>query len=332
MKSIVDFIFSVLAAFLGKIEGLLAINSPPPPPDFSTKCKIALLLSVFACAPSVLANDIPLATLQVKNIQVRAEWNVVGGSANHFSVEGGTLMLKPGAMADDTIIATVEVRDKFSTLNPSYEDLKVTVMITAVIISEYLNVHAPLRSAVTVEYGVVAVEGRAVTVASALVSNNQHQQIFSLDNLELANALNESYTPKVIIDDSKAFIIDDSEEKGDTYEYYANITSVIDSVQKNSPHEVIVLNDCPPIYEVIAWKEIALRISESDIDKVRKYMVINGTTHTVTGTIPYGTSNIKTGVESRIVSASGLTLFGGSLADGDHPIKFADHFLCEGYQ
>ena len=32
MKSIVDFIFFVLAAFLGKIEGLLAINLPPPPP------------------------------------------------------------------------------------------------------------------------------------------------------------------------------------------------------------------------------------------------------------------------------------------------------------
>ena len=32
MTSIVDFIFFVLAAFLGKIEGLLAINLPPPPP------------------------------------------------------------------------------------------------------------------------------------------------------------------------------------------------------------------------------------------------------------------------------------------------------------
>ena len=89
---------------------------------------------MFAFVPSVLANDIPLATLSVDNIQVRAEWNMVGDSVNHFSVEGGTLMLKPGAKAGDTIIATVEVRDKFSTLNPNYEDLATTVMITAVII------------------------------------------------------------------------------------------------------------------------------------------------------------------------------------------------------
>ena len=59
---------------------------------------------------------------------------MVGDSVNHFSVEGGTLMLKPGAKAGNTFIATVEVRDKFSTLNPNYEDLATTVRITAVII------------------------------------------------------------------------------------------------------------------------------------------------------------------------------------------------------
>ena len=88
--------------------------------------------------PSVLAQDIPLLTLQAKNIQVRAEWNMVGDSANHFSVEGGTLMLRPnvsgaGYPEGNTITAIVEVLDKFSTLSPSYEDLTVRVMITAVI-------------------------------------------------------------------------------------------------------------------------------------------------------------------------------------------------------
>ena len=40
MTSIVDFIFFVLAAFLGKIEGLLAINfTPPPPPIFQLNAK-----------------------------------------------------------------------------------------------------------------------------------------------------------------------------------------------------------------------------------------------------------------------------------------------------
>ena len=97
-----------------------------------------MLLSAFAFTPSVLANDIPLATLSVDNIQVRAEWNVVGDGVNHFSVEGGTLMLRPNISAAGkpegvTITAIVEVLDKFSTLNPSYEDLTVRVMITAVI-------------------------------------------------------------------------------------------------------------------------------------------------------------------------------------------------------
>ena len=277
------------------------------------------MLSAFAFAPSVLANDIPLATLQVKNIQVRAEWNVVGGSANHFSVEGGTLMLKPGAMADDTIIATVEVRDKFSTLNPSYEDLKVTVMITAVIISEYLNVHAPLIT------GFYAGLGRAVTVASALVSEAGDKQIFSLDNLELANALNESYTPQAINDDGKGFRIDGSEQKGNTYEYYANITSVFDSVQKNTSHEVIVVNNCPEIYPVDAWQENkTFKISLSDIGKVKKYVVINGTVYTDINPIYIGSDQ-----PHYILIASGFTGAFSPLADGNYPIKFADHFLCE---
>ena len=117
MTRIVDFIFLIFAAFLGKK---------------------ALLLSVFAFAPSVLANDIPLATLSVDNIQVRAEWNVVGDDAHYFRVEGGILMLRPnvsgvGYPDGNTITAIVEVRDKFSTLNPSYEDLTVRVTLTAVI-------------------------------------------------------------------------------------------------------------------------------------------------------------------------------------------------------
>ena len=117
MTRIVDFIFLIFAAFLGKK---------------------ALLLSVFAFMPSVFAADIPLATLSVDNIQVRAEWNVVGSDSQYFRMEGNVLMLrdnidavgKPDGVA---ITADVEVLDKFSTLNPSYEDLTVRVKITAVI-------------------------------------------------------------------------------------------------------------------------------------------------------------------------------------------------------
>ena len=93
--------------------------------------------------PSVFAADIPLATLSVDNIQVRAEWDVVGDDANYFSVEGGTLMLQPVTWTgyperrSNTITAIVEVRDKFSTLNPNYEDLITRIKITTVIMGCY---------------------------------------------------------------------------------------------------------------------------------------------------------------------------------------------------
>ena len=331
-----------------------------PPPIFCiTICKKALLLSAFAFTPSVLANDIPLVTLSVENIQVRAEWKMVGGSANHFSVEGGTLMLTADIEAGDTFIAIVEVRDKFSTLNPNYEDLAATVMITAVIAgcstdewarnlakaryprnsgnppnqiavqsgtvsvgnviareyttngykyialhevsaiagkyqaktyittlpslyehlgwddvfggagytsfpvnsnrdcfseeietlqeqnqilqekTDYLDVHAPLIT------GFYAGKGRTVTVANAFLYNNQ--QFFWLNNVTLANTLNEIYTPKVIIDDGKAYSIADKYPNGNRYEYFANnITVAADGTWNSSPHEVIVLNhECP---------------------------------------------------------------------------------------
>ena len=122
----------------------------------------------------------------------------------------------------------------------------------------------------------LAVEGRAVTVASASISESESKQIFSLDNLELANALNESYTPVVIIDDGKVFRIDGSSQNGDRYEYYANLTdgSTV-TVQNNSPHEVIVLNNCPEIYPVDAWQENkTFKISASDIGKLKNMCLL----------------------------------------------------------
>ena len=88
--------------------------------------------------PSVLAQDIPLLTLQAKNIQVRAEWEKVGDAGNHFRLDGGTLVLTStisgaGKPEGNAITVIVKVRDKFSTLNPSYKDLAVMVTIRAVI-------------------------------------------------------------------------------------------------------------------------------------------------------------------------------------------------------
>ena len=197
------------------------------------------------------------------------------------------------------------------------------------IATSYLDIHAPFISVATVNGEVLAVEGRAVTVASASISESESKQIFSLDNLELANALNESYTPVVIIDDGKVFRIDGSSQNGDRYEYYANLTdgSTV-TVQNNSPHEVIVLNNCPEIYPVDAWQENkTFKISASDIGKLKKYVLIDETVYPDPYSILYLIAE-----NTHILGASGFNGSYSPLADGDYPIKFADHFICEGYQ
>ena len=101
------------------------------------KCKMALLLSAFAFAPSVLA-EVPVVTLSVENIQVRAAWRVVGNHARYFRMDDNVLMFRQNIDAAGqpdgvTIIADVEVRDKFSTLNQNYQDLITRVKITTLI-------------------------------------------------------------------------------------------------------------------------------------------------------------------------------------------------------
>ena len=408
--------------------------------------------------PSVFAQDIPLLTLQAKNIQVRAEWEKVGDAGNHFRLDGGTLVLTStisgaGKPEGNAITVIVKVRDKFSTLNPSYKDLAVMVTIRAVIMgcradkrrefaksraresadppnqiimregqdivkgnaiahrytengfnhiyvytvsathggvntktfltaepTSYTELTEPslydnlnwdytpgsstgdewtelwvnesvdcfAEEVETFEYnfrifkytqrltnvpfvtGDYAGTGARVISVVASVSNNR--QIFSLDDVELANALNELYTIKAINDDGKAFRIDGSEQKGDRYEYYANLTdgSTV-TVQNTIPHEVIVANNCPPIYEVIAWQENNFfRIRASDKDKVKKYVVIGGEVYTdIEQVIITGTS-ISKGVESIGLNfpAPFLSFYISTLPDGDYPIKFVDHLLC----
>ena len=107
------------------------------------KCKMALLLSAFAFAPSVLA-EVPVVTLSVDNIQVRAEWRVVPQDNPDFRMDGNTLVFQSnitgaGKPNGATIIATVEVLDKFSTLNPLYEDLTTRVKITTVVMGCHVH-------------------------------------------------------------------------------------------------------------------------------------------------------------------------------------------------
>ena len=398
--------------------------------------------------PSVLAQDIPLLTLQAKNIQVRAEWEKVGDAGNHFRLDGGTLVLTStisgaGKPEGKAITVIVKVRDKFSTLNPSYKDLAVMVTIRAVIMGCRADKRREFAKSMTKEiqgaeppnqivmrehkdivkgdviarrytdenglnhiylYTVSAThggttngstyltaepiglteptslyesldwdydlnppimpmgwtwlwvnesadcfaeevktfrydttpfvtgdyEGIDARVISVVASVSNNRQIFSLDDLQLADALNELYTIKAINDGGKAFIIDGSSQNGDRYEYYANLTAVSDGVENTISHQVTVVNNCPPVVTVIGWKEFALRVSESDKYKVGGYMIINGaeTIYADVEISSAGPSNIK-GVESYYLSIPGTLFLGLSLADGDYPIKFADHFICE---
>ena len=392
--------------------------------------------------PSVLAQDIPLLTLQAKNIQVRAEWEKVGDAGNHFRLDGGTLVLTStisgaGYPEGNAITVIVKVRDKFSTLNPSYKDLAVMVTIRAVIMgcradrmidfaksnaksregidppnqiiirnykkiakgnviayrepntddgydhiylytvsathgelfdktfltaeptglteltdptslyerldwdygstpefmpvrwtllgvnesvdcfaeeveTFYLNTHASLIS------GFYAGLGRTVTVASASVNNNQ--QIFSLDDVELADALNELYTPKVIIDAGKVFSIDGKRQNGNRYEYYANLTDGSVTVQNTISHEVIVLNhDCPTVYPVTGslLGDGIMYISANDDDKVKAYVFIDDKVY-------------KSRLSYLNLIDSTVVIEGYSIPInfGTPQLKFSDHFLC----
>ena len=363
---------------------------------------------------------------------------MVGDGANHFSVEGGTLMLRPnvsgaGYPEGNTITAIVEVLDKFSTLSPSYEDLTVRVMITAVIMGchadwytefakshsrryvsppnqiaavfgaidvgdviarrytdngynhiylhtvsathggsstrfitvsptslyenlkwslnfdgeptgytplavnesedcfaeevktfqeqqekfEYLNANAPLIS------GFYAGKGRTVTVSSAFVHGGN--QVFYV-NLSLGNILNELYPPKVIIDDGKAFSISGKYPIGNSYAYFANLTAGSDSVDKQSPHEVIVLNHACPTISEATTKDLltssSLLIEPADLSKVKAYVLVDGRPYKVKNTREVRTLGIEIILEDDSIDFT-----------GQFQIKFSDdHFLCEGYQ
>ena len=396
------------------------------------------MLSVFAFAPSVLAQDIPLLTLQAKNIQVRAEWEKVGDAGNHFRLDGGTLVLTStisaaGKPEGKAITVIVKVRDKFSTLNPSYKDLAVMVTIRAVIMgcradkrrefaksraresadppnqiimregkdivkgnaiahrytengfnhiyvytvsatydgpntktfltaeptsfteltepSLYDNLNWDYTPGLSTGYewtdlwvnesvdcfaeevntfkytqrltnvpfvtGLYAgIDARVISVVAS-VSNNR--QIFSLNDVELANALNELYPIKGINDGGKGFRIDGSEQKGDTYEYFANIPagSTV-TVQNPISHEVIVVNNCPLVYNVTGTGfsgDSVVYVSNDDNDKVKAYVLIDGEEKVYKSSI--GNSGAVV-IEDYLVPMT-----------RDFQLKFSDHFLCE---
>ena len=175
----------------------------------------------------------------------------------------------------------------------------------------------------SVTYGVIAVEGRAVNVASAFLSDDGNQVFYV--NVTLGNILNELYPPKVIIDDGKAFKIDGKYPIGNSYAYFANLTVGSDSVDKQSPHEVIIVDSCPTPLIVSAWLfSNLLRINVSDTGKVAAYpyVLIDGEVYKFNNELPLATD---AGV-GYVVSAEGFDA--SSLTGGSRKIKFADHFLC----
>ena len=93
-----------------------------------------------------------LTTLSVDNIQVRSDWEIVGGHVNFtLSVVNGGVALwaisgaENGFTPPQTITLTVQVSDKFSILNTNYVDLSVQATMTIIIISSAMaTVYPPL--------------------------------------------------------------------------------------------------------------------------------------------------------------------------------------------
>ena len=105
-----------------------------------------------------------LTTLQVRNIQVRAEWNILGTAAKQFTVieknsNEGLLSVRAKLLVGRYTVG-IEVIDKFSYLNKQYTDLSVA----ATIIVEVLSI--PLRNAASPTVAVTVIENYAQTIST----------------------------------------------------------------------------------------------------------------------------------------------------------------------
>ena len=105
-----------------------------------------------------------LTTLQVRNIQVRAEWNILGAAAKQFTVieknsSEGLLSVQASLLVGKYTVG-IEVIDKFSYLNKQYTDLSVA----ATIIVEVLSI--PLRNAASPTVAVTVIENYAQTIST----------------------------------------------------------------------------------------------------------------------------------------------------------------------
>ena len=102
-----------------------------------------------------------LTTLSVDNIQVRSDWEIVGGHVNFtLSVVNGGVALwaisgtEDGFTPPQTITLTVQVTDKFSMLNANYVDLSVQATMTIIIIpSAFVSLSFLAPPRLTVFYG-----------------------------------------------------------------------------------------------------------------------------------------------------------------------------------
>ena len=74
-------------------------------------------------------DDNALLTLRVDNIQVRAEWRVTD-AANVFTINAGMLQTVTTIVAPVTHVATIYAVDRFDLLNPNYENLTASAVIT----------------------------------------------------------------------------------------------------------------------------------------------------------------------------------------------------------
>ncbi len=126
-------------------------------------------------------NHVILMTLKVTNIQVRAEWRV-SSAVNVFGIDAQSGVLSVLADKQQTLTATVFVEDQFNLLNPQYENLTasavLTVSILGISLSDAPRLYANVGNAVSLH--TFTARGGAGTKTYTIVASDE--DYFTLDS------------------------------------------------------------------------------------------------------------------------------------------------------
>ncbi|MGI9348065.1 MAG: cadherin repeat domain-containing protein, partial [Gammaproteobacteria bacterium] len=134
-----------------------------------------------------------LMTLKVNNIQVRAEWRV-NSVGDVFGIDAQSGVLSVLADKQQTLTATVFVEDQFNLLNPQYENLTasavLTVSILGISLSDAPRLYANVGNAVSL-HTFTARGGAGIKTYTIVASDEDY---FTLDSASGVLSLRASAT------------------------------------------------------------------------------------------------------------------------------------------